>query len=153
MLQTLLKEWKKDPLNKVLIFTKYVKLLEMLDFHLNSQGWWSILTSLFHVGVLLPSLGEGSTTTTYRFWQTPAQGWVSSSWMDQLSNQIVSFTPVLPPRSAVVQPSYRFPDSIFRNALDWQVPWGPRCLCLPHLNTGRWNRLESDGSQQSRYFW
>ncbi|KAJ3486416.1 hypothetical protein NLI96_g4253 [Meripilus lineatus] len=38
VLETLLKEWKKDPTNKVLIFTKSVKLLEMLDFHLSSQG-------------------------------------------------------------------------------------------------------------------
>ncbi|KAG6907721.1 hypothetical protein DXG01_007634 [Tephrocybe rancida] len=31
-------EWKKDATNKVLIFTKSVKLLEMLEFHLNSKG-------------------------------------------------------------------------------------------------------------------
>ena len=38
VLQTLLKEWRKDPTNKVLIFTKSVKLLEMLDFHLEQEG-------------------------------------------------------------------------------------------------------------------
>ena len=37
VLETLLREWKKDS-NKVLIFTKSVKLLEMLEFHLNTQG-------------------------------------------------------------------------------------------------------------------
>jgi SNF2 family DNA or RNA helicase len=37
-LEVLLKEWKKDNLNKVLIFTKSVKLIEMLEFHLNSRG-------------------------------------------------------------------------------------------------------------------
>ncbi|TBU31240.1 P-loop containing nucleoside triphosphate hydrolase protein [Dichomitus squalens] len=37
VLETLLKDWKKDS-NKVLIFTKSVKLLEMLEFHLNAEG-------------------------------------------------------------------------------------------------------------------
>ncbi|KAL6308864.1 P-loop containing nucleoside triphosphate hydrolase protein [Sparassis latifolia] len=36
VLETLLEEWKKDSTNKVLIFTKSVKLLEMLEFHLGS---------------------------------------------------------------------------------------------------------------------
>ncbi|KAF5375367.1 hypothetical protein D9615_008005 [Tricholomella constricta] len=39
VLEHLLKEWKKDATNKVLIFTKSVKLLEMLEFHLNSRGY------------------------------------------------------------------------------------------------------------------
>ena len=34
VLETLLKEWRHDRSNKVLIFTKSVKLLEMLEFHL-----------------------------------------------------------------------------------------------------------------------
>ncbi|KAJ3532277.1 hypothetical protein NM688_g7446 [Phlebia brevispora] len=38
VLETLLEGWRKDPSNKVLIFTKSVKLLDMLDFHLRSQG-------------------------------------------------------------------------------------------------------------------
>lgn len=38
VLESLLKSWRKDPTNKVLIFTKSVKLLEMLDFHLKSQS-------------------------------------------------------------------------------------------------------------------
>ena len=38
VLETLLKEWHKDPSNKVLIFTKSVKLLDMLDFHLSAQS-------------------------------------------------------------------------------------------------------------------
>ncbi|KAI0759189.1 P-loop containing nucleoside triphosphate hydrolase protein [Irpex lacteus] len=38
VLESLLKEWHKDKSNKVLIFTKSVKLLEMLDFHLKAQG-------------------------------------------------------------------------------------------------------------------
>ncbi|KAG6868651.1 hypothetical protein C0993_012456 [Termitomyces sp. T159_Od127] len=38
VLEILLKEWRKDPTNKVLIFTKSVKLLEMLEFHLKSRG-------------------------------------------------------------------------------------------------------------------
>ncbi|CAL1697934.1 unnamed protein product [Somion occarium] len=38
ILQKLLEQWRKDPLNKVLIFTKSVKLLDMLDFHLKTKG-------------------------------------------------------------------------------------------------------------------
>ncbi|KAF9445975.1 hypothetical protein P691DRAFT_804938 [Macrolepiota fuliginosa MF-IS2] len=38
-LEILLREWHKDPSNKVLIFTKSVKLLDMLDFHLKSRGY------------------------------------------------------------------------------------------------------------------
>lgn len=38
VLQALLKEWRKDRTNKVLIFTKSRKLLDMLDFHLQSKG-------------------------------------------------------------------------------------------------------------------
>ncbi|KAI0085593.1 P-loop containing nucleoside triphosphate hydrolase protein [Irpex rosettiformis] len=38
VLESLLKEWHKDKSNKVLIFTKSVKLLEMLDYHLKAQG-------------------------------------------------------------------------------------------------------------------
>ncbi|KAL9710545.1 hypothetical protein Ac2012v2_006079 [Leucoagaricus gongylophorus] len=38
-LEILLHEWSKDSLNKVLIFTKSVKLLDMLDFHLKAQGY------------------------------------------------------------------------------------------------------------------
>jgi len=37
-LEVLLREWRKDRSNKVLIFTKSVKLLEMLDFHLQTRG-------------------------------------------------------------------------------------------------------------------
>lgn len=39
VLELLLKEWRKDPTNKVLIFTKSVKLLVMLEFHLNTRGY------------------------------------------------------------------------------------------------------------------
>ncbi|KAH7882176.1 P-loop containing nucleoside triphosphate hydrolase protein, partial [Phlebopus sp. FC_14] len=39
VLDTLLKEWGKDRSNKVLIFTKSVKLLDMLEFHLNTNGY------------------------------------------------------------------------------------------------------------------
>ncbi|KAF9463307.1 P-loop containing nucleoside triphosphate hydrolase protein [Collybia nuda] len=39
VLEILLKEWRKDTTNKVLVFTKSVKLLEMLEFHLNTQGY------------------------------------------------------------------------------------------------------------------
>ncbi|KAF5345800.1 hypothetical protein D9756_010881 [Leucocoprinus leucothites] len=38
-LEVLLREWAKDSANKVLIFTKSVKLLDMLDFHLKTQGY------------------------------------------------------------------------------------------------------------------
>ncbi|KAI0717768.1 P-loop containing nucleoside triphosphate hydrolase protein [Cerioporus squamosus] len=38
VLETLLRGWRKDRSNKVLIFTKSVKLLEMLEFHLSGQG-------------------------------------------------------------------------------------------------------------------
>ncbi|KDR74087.1 hypothetical protein GALMADRAFT_227782 [Galerina marginata CBS 339.88] len=38
-LEVLLKEWRKDLTNKVLIFTKSVKLLEMLEFHLNTRNY------------------------------------------------------------------------------------------------------------------
>ena len=37
-LEVLLKEWRKDRTNKVLIFTKSVKLLDMLEFHLGSKS-------------------------------------------------------------------------------------------------------------------
>jgi SNF2 family DNA or RNA helicase len=37
VLETLLQEWHRDPTNKVLIFTKSVKLLEMLEFHLKGR--------------------------------------------------------------------------------------------------------------------
>ncbi|KIK94177.1 hypothetical protein PAXRUDRAFT_784462 [Paxillus rubicundulus Ve08.2h10] len=39
VLDTLLKEWRKDRSNKVLIFTKSVKLLDMMEFHLNTHGY------------------------------------------------------------------------------------------------------------------
>ncbi|KAH8114900.1 P-loop containing nucleoside triphosphate hydrolase protein [Phellopilus nigrolimitatus] len=39
VLNLLLKEWQKDRANKVLIFTKSVKLLDMLDYHLNRNSY------------------------------------------------------------------------------------------------------------------
>ncbi|KAJ7279022.1 P-loop containing nucleoside triphosphate hydrolase protein, partial [Mycena rebaudengoi] len=39
VLLTLLDDWRKDRTNKALIFTKSVKLLEMLSFHLKIQGY------------------------------------------------------------------------------------------------------------------
>ena len=45
-LEVLLKEWRKDRTNKVLIFTKSVKLLEMLDFHLQTRGRLILSASL-----------------------------------------------------------------------------------------------------------
>ncbi|OCB85855.1 hypothetical protein A7U60_g6986 [Sanghuangporus baumii] len=39
VLNILLREWQKDQTNKVLIFTKSVKLLDMLDYHLNSNNY------------------------------------------------------------------------------------------------------------------
>ncbi|KAH9856351.1 P-loop containing nucleoside triphosphate hydrolase protein [Lenzites betulinus] len=39
VLETLLREWKREGGNKVLIFTKSVKLLEMLEFHLNTRNY------------------------------------------------------------------------------------------------------------------
>ncbi len=38
VLETLLQGWRKERSSKVLIFTKSVKLLEMLEFHLSGQG-------------------------------------------------------------------------------------------------------------------
>ncbi|KAF5329238.1 hypothetical protein D9619_009039 [Psilocybe cf. subviscida] len=38
-LQVLLRNWRKDKTNKVLIFTKSVKLLVMLDFHLSAKSY------------------------------------------------------------------------------------------------------------------
>ncbi|PSS30856.1 hypothetical protein PHLCEN_2v2583 [Hermanssonia centrifuga] len=38
VLEALLKKWRKDRTNKVLIFTKSVKLLEMLEYHLNAES-------------------------------------------------------------------------------------------------------------------
>lgn len=38
VLQTLLEEWHKDKTNKVLVFTKSVKLLEILEYHVESQS-------------------------------------------------------------------------------------------------------------------
>ena len=37
-LNTLLRTWKQDVSTKVLIFTKSVKLLDMLDFYLSDNG-------------------------------------------------------------------------------------------------------------------
>ncbi|RDX43671.1 hypothetical protein OH76DRAFT_1544375 [Lentinus brumalis] len=39
VLETLLQGWRKERSSKVLIFTKSVKLLEMLEFHLSGQGY------------------------------------------------------------------------------------------------------------------
>ncbi|KAF9649557.1 hypothetical protein BDM02DRAFT_3229957 [Thelephora ganbajun] len=39
VLQRLLEEWHKDKANKVLVFTKSVKLLEILEYHVESQNW------------------------------------------------------------------------------------------------------------------
>ncbi|KAJ7682903.1 P-loop containing nucleoside triphosphate hydrolase protein [Mycena rosella] len=39
VLQSLLKNWRADPTNKILIFTKTVKLLEVLSFHLKDEGY------------------------------------------------------------------------------------------------------------------
>jgi DNA excision repair protein ERCC-6-like 2 len=45
VLNTLLLEWRQDRSSKVLIFTKSVKLLEMLEFHLSSNSM-SVLQSV-----------------------------------------------------------------------------------------------------------
>ena len=37
-MEGLLRGWRRDRKNKVLIFTKSVKLLRMLEYHLQSQG-------------------------------------------------------------------------------------------------------------------
>jgi hypothetical protein len=37
VLETLLQEWRRDSTNKVLIFTKSVKLLEMLEYHVKRK--------------------------------------------------------------------------------------------------------------------
>ncbi|KAF7965039.1 hypothetical protein HWV62_849 [Athelia sp. TMB] len=39
VLEKLLHEWRKDPRNKILIFTKSIKLLNMLAFHVKSKGY------------------------------------------------------------------------------------------------------------------
>jgi hypothetical protein len=44
VLDTLLREWRKDHTNKVLIFTKSVKLLDMLEFHLNTNSMHKTLS-------------------------------------------------------------------------------------------------------------
>ncbi|TEB22485.1 hypothetical protein FA13DRAFT_1641399 [Coprinellus micaceus] len=38
-LAALLKDWRKDPTNKVLIFTKSIKLLNMLDHHIKTRSY------------------------------------------------------------------------------------------------------------------
>jgi hypothetical protein len=53
----LLTEWQKDRSNKVLIFTKSVKLLEMLEFHLGKLGQPSRLAQIF--GVERSHIGHG----------------------------------------------------------------------------------------------
>lgn len=40
VLNSLLAEWRAEGSNKVLIFTKSVQLLKMLELHLNSQSQW-----------------------------------------------------------------------------------------------------------------
>lgn len=42
-LDMLLQEWRTDRTNKVLIFTKSVKLIEMLEFLLRERGAYSFL--------------------------------------------------------------------------------------------------------------
>jgi SNF2 family DNA or RNA helicase len=37
VLESLLREWRKDPTNKTLIFTKSVKLLGVLEFYLKNR--------------------------------------------------------------------------------------------------------------------
>ena len=49
VLETLLQEWRRDPTNKVLIFTKSVKLLEMLEYHVRRKRKGSLD---HHVGVI-----------------------------------------------------------------------------------------------------
>jgi len=39
ILENLLQEWRQDPTNKVLIFTKSIKLLSMLAFHLKNKSY------------------------------------------------------------------------------------------------------------------
>jgi len=39
VLDVLLKDWHEEPSNKVLIFTKSVKLLDMLEFHLRANNF------------------------------------------------------------------------------------------------------------------
>jgi DNA excision repair protein ERCC-6-like 2 len=53
VLESLLKEWHKDPSNKVLIFTKSVKLLEMLEFHLRTQRTSVARISVINTKLLL----------------------------------------------------------------------------------------------------
>ena len=71
VLQTLLKEWHKNKTNKVLVFTKSVKLLEILEYHVESQSGWR---SPKHQLEFLRS----------------AQTGVTNDWMAQLSNPNVS---------------------------------------------------------------
>lgn len=69
-LEILLHEWSKDSLNKVLIFTKSVKLLDMLDFHLKAQGMILRLTWTSLILICPPGYGfvklEGSTKQSDR---------------------------------------------------------------------------------------
>lgn len=66
VLNKLLIEWRADPTNKVLIFTKSVKLLDMLDYHLSKNGKISLFLLC---------------TTSDTF----AKGFHSSRWMDRRS--------------------------------------------------------------------
>ena len=65
-----MKEWHKDASNKVLIFTKSVKLLEMLEFHLRSQSMSCLFFELKMIIIVNVDLGfvklDGSTKQSDR---------------------------------------------------------------------------------------
>jgi hypothetical protein len=70
VLQTLLMEWMQDPTNKILLFTKSVKLLEMLAHQLNASGEQTRLCLLFTLSDHSEGIGhvklDGSTAQEKR---------------------------------------------------------------------------------------
>lgn len=125
VLQTLLKEWHKDKTNKVLVFTKSVKLLEILEYHVESQSGWHLQNTgralTFHLDWGYERL-DGSTEQSERKRHLQVRG---------QSTNLLS------------HPRY---------AHNRQIPQGPRHLDFFNLDACRRDRVEPCWGEQSCHF-
>jgi len=131
ILEKLLQEWHQDPTNKVLIFTKSIKLLTMLAFHLKNKSTqlWErknyvifILSAFVQATVFFNWMGR-SRWPRVRFWL---------------------YFPILLGFIWIWSARYANDRRVSRKSRDFRVL---------NLDTGWWNWLESDRSEQSCYFW